>query len=1501
MNVPSTLPRSVLATCLVAVAVSQVAMAKDADISQTPLFVSNAAPPLNMLVMGRDHKLYYEAYNDASDLNGDGMIDVGYKGHLPLGRGGIDYYGYFDSHRCYTYDQGSRQFDPADAAPNKTCDGKTWSGDFLNYLTTSRIDAMRKVFYGGYRVVDSEKETVLERSYIPQDAHSWGKEYTSTAVDGYDIQLYTPLNQPAGNTRHLFANTTLDSDASWGPRLRLLKDSRFRIWEWVSKENPVADWQCNTSWCGNITDYRVRVSVCQSEKLDDNCTLYPNGSYKPTGILHDYGATDKMYFGLLTGSYANNTQGGVIRSNIESFSREFNPKTGQFCLNGKCGKDGDVKGIIDTLNRLKYTGSGCGWIVDRPIKNGECEMWGNPVAEMMYEALRYYAGANNPISLYDYKSSGKDIELGLPKPEWISPYKIKEEGGSGYLSCSIPAMTVISDINPSYDFALPGSHWLKEKETKENQGDGKDVFTPPSGEPNSIKDLSVSAEVDAIWNAEENKPAQIFIGESNNVSESAPTPKKFTNFSTVRGLAPEEPTKQGTYYSAGISRFGALHPISGKKNLTTYSVALASPLPKIEIPIGNQTVTLIPFAKSVAGGGVKTKETDHETGEVKEFAFQPTDQIVDYYVQKIANMAANGSDADSNVNGGRPYAEFRINFEDVEQGADHDMDMITLYTLAVTPDNKLKVKLYSEYAFGAQQQHAGYIISGTTADGIYLEVCDLANDKTNDGQRSTSCDTGSNTAYKLNTPPGRPAGWCAIGNNIGTKECAELPPIAERIFSPGDSRGAKLLKSPLWYAAKYGDPKTVEHNGDDSDKDPSNYFLVTNPLVLKQQLNKAFSDIVQEAASVSRPSVMPEGPKLEDKRSVYKTSFEAKGWIGDLIKVTQDPTTGAESAPEWHAQIPANRSIMMAGRNGLVAFDWKNLSDEQKAALDKNPAGVSDGKGEMRVEFIKGDRSQEGKLFRIRKSLLGDIVNSGPVTVAGAYYLAYMADNIEGNESNYNQFKEEQAKRRKQIYVGANDGMLHAFDASKGKETFAFVPSAVIGHLNQLTGTEYTHRYYVDGTLTIRDVYFKKAWHTVLIGTLRAGGRSLFALDITDPDKIELLWEFNEDNPATLDADTRLSDLGYSFATPEIVRLHSGQWAALVGNGYNSANSSSGKAVLFALDIKTGEVIAKLVAQGTKNVNNGLSSVRAADLDGDNVADYAYAGDLQGNLWRFDLLSASRSEEAPFSRSTDGAGVAKQFAVSFSGTPLYKATTPDGTAQPITTQPSLVRHPSYRGYLVLFGTGRYLGESDKTDKSLQTVYGIWDTQTRGETASSTHSLNRSDLQEQTFELQTNATFGAISRDIRLLSDNPVDWIDSDGNIKKWGWYLDLKVKGQNAIGERVVDNMTARGQVLFLSTRTPVDDPCEAGLSGRINGIDPFTGGRTRFNVFDLNKSHTVDVSDSYTLNGKPVVVSSFDSGVGGFDLTGFILTEPNKSIGVNLGPNSTGRQSWQVVPTEQE
>jgi type IV pilus assembly protein PilY1 len=1630
----------------------------DTALAQTPLFVSENLPPLNMLVMGRDHKLYYEAYNDASDLDGDGVIDVGYKPDK------IDYYGYFNNNACYSYSVDV--FKPVAAATGtkkKQCDGTTWSGDFLNYLTTSRMDAMRRVLYGGMRDTDTTSSTVLQGAYIPRDAHSWGKAYDpSREVNTYNIQDYAPLPQPVAGTRHLFAVTTLDQSGDGAiPRLRVLNDSKFQIWEWVSKEQPVAQDKCidnntpcaqsvggqfdmltssafqnltiktwkasgttptsktdmdsfftnnatNGNLCGtgtvsvintqgpnnnpfvpgshkctqdhyitqiegqiyipaagtyafgvdgddavdvtidnnvpvgwydnhggdrsqaglqshsrsitfgsagwkgvkfrhvenagddhwglamkasqaesSIKDSKIRVEACSSTNAalrESTCKPYPNNGgttiYKPTGLLHDFGENEKMYFGLLTGSYQKNIAGGTLRRNISKFTEEVDLQTGQF----KTG----INGVVDNINRQRAIGfngstySDCGWITNGPISGmddpSKCAMWGNPVAEMMFETMRYFSGATAAHSEYDYGSgASKDKDqLQLSKPAWEPPYASKADKGGGYQHCARPVMTVLSDINPSYDFKLPKSEY-------------KDI---PINAAN-LEGFDVAKETDAIGIAEEIHGKNFFIGQSTkNNGDAAPTVKQVNALSLVRGLSPQEPSKEGTYFAAGVARFGANNaafgtgtgtgPGKGMNKLMTYSVAIASPLPEIRFPVGMSGteklyVTIAPFAKSVTGSNIDPTK------------FAPTNQIVDYYVDRIANTGT--ADANTAINGGRPYAEFRINYEDVEQGADHDMDAIARYTVAQQADGTVKIDMVSEYAAGGIGQQMGYVISGTTHDGMYLEVHDK--------------DTAS-AFYALNTPPGRLPGYCA--NKSGDAECQNLPLTASRTFTPSTSSttSGSFLKGPLWYAAKYGMPDRdlVNMKGD-----PDNYFLVTNATTLKEKLTQAFNDILQKNNSVTAVAVSAPQGTITSGADIYRTTFVAESWTGDLIResVVLDKDKGTLSnVKQWSAAEKLagrnDRKIFYAGAGTtptLREFKYSEIlaqPDDKTAwlaALNINPiTGTADGKAQDRIDFLRG----ESEVLRTRKKIngqpnvLGDIVNSSPLRVSGAMYRGTGADALEGVDGNYAAFIKSQMGNHEMIYAGANDGMLHAFRADTGAEEFAFIPTAVRSTLNILTAPKYgekdgtPHRYYVDGTPVASDVFFGGAWHKVLVGSLGAGGRAIFALDITDPTQPKLLWEFG--TPENSNTGTpQNSNMGNSLAQPTIARLNNpatgsakGKWVALVPNGYQGGNSSTGNASLFVIDISNGSVIKQFDLDGGMTtaeksaalpLGNGLSRATGVDNNRDGMVDLAYAGDLAGNVWRFDLRSGDAN-----------AWTAQKF---------YTAKDANDVRQAITAAPYVVDHPTGLGDLVIVGTGRLLTTSDKSDTKKQSVYGIWDRYsepgTTAPTTLPTASKARADLQSQTFTaLDALGNYG--------LSKNTVEWqkTSSTGTeVVKWGWYVDLPRNG-----EKMTFDMTLYGLGLSFSTVRTSDDPCAAGLSGTIYVIDPNAGGQTKYVVFDINGDNNFSSLDAVA----NTTVSGTETGAGRQTIRDGRVIDPNANLDKRINSGvEFGRQNWRRQP----
>ncbi|MCX7823143.1 MAG: PilC/PilY family type IV pilus protein [Syntrophobacterales bacterium] len=859
--------------------------------------VASSVSPLVQLVIGRDHKFYYEAYNDASDLDDDGIIDVGYK-HS------ITYYGYFDPYKCYSYEGSgaNAKFVPKAVTINKYCDqvDGEWSGNFLNWLSMSRIDILKKVLYGGERLTDSASETVLQGAYIPQDAHSWGKEYS-----GDDTPKLTPFSKPGSGRRHLFCITSTSKyDAH---KIRVAKNDTNRIWDWASTERAVCsgpdtpgDYRRGpVGTRSDIEDYYVRVKVCDSKVgLESNCKAYHddkgNTVYKPIGLLQRYGEGDgskwcskslkscntnsdcnisndglcvykgRMYFGLLSGSYTKNLSGGVLRKNIWSIQDETNAQTGIF------QSSENVEGnIILTIDRMKVIGfqysdysyqdsdgGTCGWLT-QALQEGQCRMWGNPIAEMMYEALRYLVGKGSPTSPFTY-SGTQDSGLNLSKPDW----GIKQ-GNTYYQTtqlfpwCAKRFMLVISDINNSYDSdSVPGS-----------------FFSSFSGD---LPNLNVSTIANTI-SSQENIRGSKFIGQVETNTDFLCTPKNVSTLSKIRGICPEEPTKQGSYYPASIAYYGN---IIAKDNtglgsdVKTYAVALASPLPDIAIKVGDQTVRIVPVGKSFSGClnvynacASKCNLTSGSNGlrviSCSSDAFCPTNQIVDFYIDTIIY------DSSNNITNLR----LRVNFEDVEQGADHDMDAIIFYEITPQGSNQVKVKVTSEYAAGCIDQVLGFNISGTTEDGTYLVVKDK--------------DVGGADG---DTPS-------AVSN---------LPLTWEKVFTIS-SNVAEQIKEPLWYAAKWGgfDDRNGNNLPDlqsewDRDRDgiPDTYFKVTNPLRLEEQLEKAFLDILGRISSGTTVVALP--PTSTTEASIMARTYfypektagiQKMRWIGELSSLWFDPNS----------------------------------------------------------------------------------------------------------------------------------------------------------------------------------------------------------------------------------------------------------------------------------------------------------------------------------------------------------------------------------------------------------------------------------------------------------------------------------------------------------------------------------------------------------------------------------------------------------------------------------
>lgn len=549
---------------------------------------------------------------------------------------------------------------------------------------------------------------------------------------------------------------------------------------------------------------------------------------------------------------------------------------------------------------------------------------------------------------------------------------------------------------------------------------------------------------------------------------------------------------------------------------------------------------------------------------------------------------------------------------------------------------------------------------------------------------------------------------------------------------------------------------------------------------------------------------------------------------------------------------------------------------------------------QQRLEYLRGSSALEGEL-RPRTSILGEIRAAQGVLVQGARYLAGVANQLAGNQA-YSDFVRQAAQRRGQLYVAGRDGFLHAFDVISGAETFAFIPSAVVPHLLHSTTARYQTGDYRMGQPAVADVYDGQQWRTILVASVGAGGSGLFALDITHPDAIELLWELDEHSTELA---TQQVKLGYSLARPSIARLHHGGWSVVTGNGYQAQGSEQGAAALYVIDALKGTLIKSLEVQSDLARSNGLSAPRLADYDGDGVADYAYAGDVHGNLWRFDLLG-----DGAYGPDSSASGVGyygaqsgsrSGFKVSYAGKPLFTATTAQGVRQPITAAPSLVAHPTGKGYLVIVGTGQDFELPEGIDPAQLThsLYGIWDRHTAGQsTGASTVSREQLALQNITQTTLGVSQDSGESSAARVISNHTVQWhtgFDASAPIQQRGWVLDLQADGA-ATGEMLVDNMRSLGSMLLVQTQVSSGSAAQHWLYA----LNPTTGGATAHQALAM-ESATASLLSAIAFTpaapGRGVLLAEREQS--------FVVQGRDTQVPIAAPPQAIGRQSWRRISND--
>ena len=539
--------------------------------------------------------------------------------------------------------------------------------------------------------------------------------------------------------------------------------------------------------------------------------------------------------------------------------------------------------------------------------------------------------------------------------------------------------------------------------------------------------------------------------------------------------------------------------------------------------------------------------------------------------------------------------------------------------------------------------------------------------------------------------------------------------------------------------------------------------------------------------------------------TIFVSSYT--GSYGELQPYTVNVNSGQISVDSqaWSAsnlldqKTPSNRAIATYNGTTGIPFQWTSLPSSMQTALNSatSPPGPSDGQNVL--AWLRGNQSLEGVNYRVRAHLLGDIVDAEPVPVIGA-----MANYI---DAGYATFANTISNRTPMVYQAANDGMLHAFNANTGQEVWAYIPNLVFNNLKSLASAAYSHLFYVDGTPVVNDVAdASNTWHTLLIGGLRAGGKGYYALDITNPAAstdsdaaAKVLWEF----PNNATSSSVKANMGLSFGKPVIAKTKAAGWVVLVTSGYNNT-TGDGKGHLFVLNPFTGTLIADIATPSGSTSNlSGLAQISgyAQNNQFDATIDYVYGGDLQGNLWRFDLSGSTTS--------------------SWNISLLATLVDDLGNPQPITTAPELTIINGRR--MVYVGTGQLLGSSDLSTTQVQSMYGLVDN------LSSTPTI--SPLRSNLVQKQVNNN---------TISNSTVDY------TRYRGWVFDFPSAGERA----TTDPVLAQG-VLVFNTNQPSATACTSSSFEYI--VDPNTGGQVAGQLYNGLPVSRIAISNSFS--SKPLII----------------------------------------------
>ncbi|NWD09285.1 pilus assembly protein [Pseudomonas gingeri] len=614
------------------------------------------------------------------------------------------------------------------------------------------------------------------------------------------------------------------------------------------------------------------------------------------------------------------------------------------------------------------------------------------------------------------------------------------------------------------------------------------------------------------------------------------------------------------------------------------------------------------------------------------------------------------------------------------------------------------------------------------------------------------------------------------------------------------------------------------------------YYQATDGAGLNAALSAALNDITSRAGAGGGGAAS--SSDFRASTLYFKSSYDPTDWRGTINAYGFGTDGSTNTNPNWSSddtiQPGAKNTATFQSWNTLtnaaITLSYLNFSLPQQVALGASlPLGIS---GSDLVEWSKGTNKTG---LKNRTVLLGDIVNSRLVYASSTDRTA--SDMV--GDTSYTAFLDGKASSTgmsPRLLVNANDGFFNVIEPNTGKRLYAYMPSSVLSNLHYVADPAYingtSHKFLADGQISVVDAKLNNSWKTVAVGGVGAGGKTFYAVQLYDAsagNAINALWEIS----ASL---TAFSDLGYAYAKPEVARYGTnGRWAAFIPNGYGS---TSGMAALYVVDMQDGSLLAKIPVDTSGN--NGLSSVKLR-VNAQSVVQYAYGGDLKGQMWKFDLTDASPSN----------------WKVAFNKTPLFTAS--GGANQPITAQPVIGNLPG-QGKLIYFGTGKLSETADKTTTARQAFYAVLDTD------GSSAGYTESNLVAQTINAPAAGTSTFTS------SQNSVDY------ATKKGFYFSLVINNV-LTGERVLyPALLTFGRLIFTTAIVDTSDPCSSSGSGRLMDVDAVTGAMLSYPVLDTNGDRKINAGDQ--------IVSGMTFSGGLPNVAGFVRNADGSQV--ILGPNGS-------------